>query len=249
MDTVPALNLDQLRNGVVAERFDTVLLAFGDAQGRLQGKRIFAQHFIDSVVEHGAEWGDLRLVPDLATMRPLPWQEKTALCLGDLRGADDAPLATSPRQVLLRQLERLRERGLEAVAATELEFIVFRQTFEDREKKHPGKPVRVNRPAAGSALLGAARVEPVLGRVRRELTIAGVAIDGTNGESLSLRAGPALTTADDHVVAKNGAREIAQLEEHAITFMAKYDARPGSACRVGVSLRDGEGAVFARDKV
>src|ERR1700741_772084 len=97
------LNLDQLRNAAQAGRIDTVLLAFTDMQGRLQGKRLTARHFIDSVVEHGAEacnyllavdvemntvdgyemsswgrgYGAFVLVPDLATLRLLPWDEGT----------------------------------------------------------------------------------------------------------------------------------------------------------------------------
>src|SRR3954469_3137497 len=143
------LNLDQLRNAAQAGRIDTVLLAFTDMQGRLQGKRLTARHFLDSVLEHGAEacnyllavdvemntvegytmsswergYGDFAMVPDLATLRPVPWHEKTALCLADLAWDEGNPVVPSPRQVLKRQLERLTARGLRASAATELEFI------------------------------------------------------------------------------------------------------------------------------
>src|ERR1700755_2731345 len=155
------LNLDQLRNAAQAGRIDTVLLAFTDMQGRLQGKRLTARHFLDSVIEHGAEacnyllavdvemntvdgyamsswergYGDFAMVPDLATLRPIPWHEQTALCLADLAWEDGTPVVESPRQVLRRQIERLQERGLRASAATELEFIVFRDSYEDAHKK------------------------------------------------------------------------------------------------------------------
>src|SRR5262245_24944822 len=147
MDRV--LTLDQLRTEITNERIDTVLLAFTDMQGRLQGKRVVAQHFLDDVLAHGSEacnyllavgvgmntvsgyemsswergYGDFEMVPDLSTLRRIPWHEKTALCLADLRWGSEEPVVASPRQVLRRQLERLAERRLEAFAATELEFI------------------------------------------------------------------------------------------------------------------------------
>src|SRR3954451_15076553 len=139
----PALTLDQLRTEVTHERIDTVLLALTDMQGRLQGKRIVAEHFLEEVVPHGAEacnyllavdvemntvagyamsswergYGDFEMVPDLSTLRPIPWHEKTALCLADLRWGSEEPVAASPRQILRAQLERLQERGREALAA------------------------------------------------------------------------------------------------------------------------------------
>ena len=157
MDLPPALTLDQLRNAVQAKTVDTVVLALTDMQGRLQGKRLTAPYFLDAVLEHGSEacnyllavdvemntvdgyamsswergYGDFELKPDLGTLRLTPWNEGTALCLADLAWADGAPVVASPRQILRAQLDRLRERGLEAFAGTELEFIVFRDTYEE----------------------------------------------------------------------------------------------------------------------
>src|SRR6185295_19956203 len=134
------LSLDQLRTAVRGESIDTVLLAFTDMQGRLQGKRLTASHFLDSVAEHGAEacnyllaidvemntvpgyamsswergYGDFEMVPDLATLRRIPWHEGTALCLADLHWGDHSPVVASPRQILRAQVERLAERGMEA---------------------------------------------------------------------------------------------------------------------------------------
>src|ERR1700710_1015457 len=131
------LNLDQLRNAAQAERIDTVLLALTDMQGRLQGKRLTARHFVDEVVDHGAEacnyllavdvemntvdgyamsswergYGDFVMEPDLSTLQRIPWLEGTALCLADLRWEDGSDVVASPRQVLRRQLARLADRG------------------------------------------------------------------------------------------------------------------------------------------
>src|ERR1700744_1397851 len=151
------MKLGELRGRVDAGEIDTVLLALTDMQGRLQGKRLTARHFVEEVVEHGAEgcnyllavggdmntvdgyamsswergYGDFVLKPDLATLRLVPWQEGTAMVLCDLAWEDGSDVAASPRQILRRQLARLAERGWSANAGTELEFIVFRDTYED----------------------------------------------------------------------------------------------------------------------
>jgi glutamine synthetase len=201
-----ALTIDQLRTEITNERIDTVLLAFTDTQGRLQGERLDGRQFLEGRHEE--------LVPDLGTLRPIPWHEKTALCLADPRDA------TSPRQVLRTQLERLRERGLEAHAATEVEFLVFKESYEDVSAKDYAGLTWIDH----RSLLGAARVEKLLGRIRREVG--------------GLRGGPALRAADEHVVYKNGAREIAALEGMSISFMAAYDPRARASSRIELSLHD-----------
>src|SRR5664279_3899517 len=139
------MNLEELRARVDAGEIDTVLLALCDMQGRLQGKRLTARHFVDEVAEHGAEgcnyllvvdvemnpvdgyemaswergYGDFSTRPDLDTLRLAPWHPATALCLADLQWADGRPVAASPRQVLRAQLERLAERGWSTNASTE----------------------------------------------------------------------------------------------------------------------------------
>jgi glutamine synthetase len=201
----PALTLDQLRTEISNERIDTVLLAFTDTQGRLQGTRVDGQRFLDAPQDG--------LVPDLGTLRRMPWHEKTALCLADPREA------TAPRRILRAQLERLSERGLEAVAATEVEFLVFKESYEDAAAKGYTGLTRIDH----RALLGAARAEKLLGRIRREV--------GT------LREGPALRAADEHVIYESGAKEIAALEGMSISFMAAYDERTSSGSRIELTLR------------
>ena len=150
------MTLEELRAQVEQGEVDTVLLALTDMQGRLQGKRLTARHFLAEVAEHGAEgcnyllavdvematvegyamsswekgYGDFVLRPDLDTLRPVPWQEGTVLCLADVRWEDGSDVVASPRQVLRAQLARLAERGLTANAGTELEFLVFRDTYD-----------------------------------------------------------------------------------------------------------------------
>lgn len=222
---LPVLTIDQLRNAVQGERVDTVLLAFTDERGRLDGPRLNARHFLDHVLAHGTEASGYLLVPDVETLRPVPWDEGTVLCLADLRSGGD-PVAASPRQILRRQLERLSERGLEALAATEPQFVVF---DEDRQD--------------------ATRVEPLIRRIRNEMTAAGMAVEGSKGAGpyeISFRYGPALRIADQHSIFRTGAREIAAQEKLALTFMAKYDERAGSSCHINMSLRGLDDAGFER---
>jgi glutamine synthetase len=150
------MNLDELRDDVANGKIDTVLLAITDMQGRLMGKRLTARHFVEEVAAHGAEgcnyllavdvemtpvsgfemaswergYGDFLMQPDLDTLRPVPWQEGTAVCIADLAWLDGGEVHASPRQILRRQLARLHERGWKAFAGTELEFIVFRDSYE-----------------------------------------------------------------------------------------------------------------------
>jgi glutamine synthetase len=275
------LNLDHLRNAAQSGRIDTVLLALTDMQGRLQGKRLTASHFLDSVVAHGAEacnyllavdvemntvdgyemsswergYGDFAMVPDLSTLRPIPWHEKTVLCLADLAWEDGSAVPVSPRQILRRQLERLEERGLRASAATELEFIVFKDTYEDAFRKGYRELEPANHYNLDYSLLATARVEPLIGRIRRQMAEAGLRVENSKGEcndgqhEINFAYADALQAADEHSVYKTGAKEIAAQEGMAITFMAKFNEREGSSCHIHLSLQREDGsAVFASDQ-
>jgi len=280
----PALTLDGLRSRVDAGEIDTVLLAMCDMQGRLQGKRLDARHFLADVVEHGAEgcnyllavdvemntvdgyamsswdtgYGDFVMVPDMDTLRLVPWLESTALVLSDLRWDDGGDVVASPRQVLRRQLDRLAERGWTANAATELEFLVFRDSYEEAWHKGYRDLEPANLYNLDYSLLGTARVEPLIRRIRLGMAGAGLEVENSKGEcnrgqhEINFRYSDALRCADDHVIFRNGAKEIAAQEGMAISFMAKYDAREGSSCHIHFSLGDASdpdhGSVFARDR-
>ena len=281
MDTTQAkgrLDLDTLRSEVEAGRIDTVLLAMTDMQGRLQGKRLAASHFLDEVVEHDAEgcnyllavdvemnpvggyamsswsrgYGDFVFEPDVSTLRRLPWQEGTALVVCDLAWEDGSPVVASPRQILRRQLERLRERGLEAFVGTELEFIVFKDSYEESWRKAYRNLEPANFYNVDYSLLGTARVEPLLRRIRNSMAGAGLAVEDAKGEcnfgqhEINFRYDRALETADGHAIYKNGAKEIAAQEGCSLTFMPKFNEREGNSCHVHLSLRGEDGEpVFA----
>ena len=281
MDTTQArghLDLDTLRSEVEAGRIDTVLLAMTDMQGRLQGKRLTATHFLDEVVEHDAEgcnyllavdvemntvegyamsswergYGDFVFKPDMDTLRHVPWQEGTAMVTCDLAWEDGSPVVASPRQVLKRQLDRLAERGLEAFVGTELEFIVFMDTYEEAWRKGYKDLEPANYYNVDYSLLGTARIEPLLRRIRNSMAGAGLAVEDAKGEcnfgqhEINFRFDRALATADGHAIYKNGAKEIAAQQGRSISFMPKFDEREGNSCHIHLSLRAEDGApVFA----
>src|SRR5215208_1782471 len=156
------LTVEELRVEVEAGRIDTVLLAMADMQGRLQGKRLAATHFLDDVLEHNSEgcnyllavdvdmntvdgyamsswnsgYGDFVMKPDFSTLRPVPWQPGTAMVLADLETTDGEPVYASPRQILRRQLQKLAARGLTAYAGTELEFVLYKDSYEQAFTKN-----------------------------------------------------------------------------------------------------------------
>jgi glutamine synthetase len=275
------VTLDELRSAIAAGSVDTVLLAFADMQGRLQGKRLVGTHFLDEVVEHGAEaceyllavdvemntvegyamsswetgYGDFEMKPDFSTLRPVTWVPGTALCVADLQWGDGRPVVASPRQILRAQLDRLGERGWSALAATELEFLVFRDSYEQAWHKgyralEPGNLYNVD-----YSLLGTTRLEPLLGRIRREMAASDLPVENSKGEcnrgqhEVNFTYADALTAGDVHVIYKNGAKEIAAQEGMAISFMAKFDEREGNSCHLHLSLRGDDGApVFADDE-
>ncbi|HTZ07466.1 MAG TPA: glutamine synthetase family protein [Acidimicrobiales bacterium] len=267
------LSLGELAAEVEAGRIDTVLVAMTDMQGRLQGKRADARYFLDQVVPGAMEgcsyllavdvdmrtvdgyalsswsggYGDFVLRPDLATLRRVPWHERTACCMADVVDAGGADVAPAPRQVLRRQLERLGAHGLHAQVATELEFMVFAQTYEEAWALGYRDLTPVNLYNVDYSLLGTGRVEPLLGRIRRAMAGAGMAVESAKGEcnrgqhEISFRYLDALAKADEHVLFKTGAKEIAAQEGCSLTFMAKFDEHEGSSCHVHFSLHDASG--------
>ncbi|MDZ5442606.1 glutamine synthetase family protein [Micromonospora sp. 4G57] len=268
------LSLEELRVAIRGGEIDTVVLALTDMQGRLQGKRFHAPYFLDEVVSHGSEgcnyllavdvdmntvdgyamsswergYGDFAMKPDLTTLRRVPWQPGTAMLLADLEWLDrSGPVVASPRQILRRQLDRLAAHGLTAYAGTELEFVLFRDSYEEAWRRGYRDLTPANQYNVDYSLLGTARVEPLLRRIRTEMAGAGLTPESAKGEcnlgqhEIAFRYDEAVACADHHVIYKNGAKEIAAQEGMSITFMAKPNAREGNSCHIHFSLRDRDG--------
>ncbi|MFJ4123837.1 glutamine synthetase [Streptomyces sp. FT05W] len=272
-DRTPPLGTDELRVLVERGEIDTVVLAFPDMQGRLQGKRFAASFFLDEVLEHGTEgcnyllavdtdmntvdgfamsswsngYGDFAMRPDLTTLRPIPWHEGTALVMADLSWEDGSPVAAAPRQILRRQLERLAAHGLTAHVGTELEFIVFKDTYEQAWDRDYRGLTPANQYNIDYSVLGTGRVEPLLRRIRNEMAAAGLTVESAKGEcnpgqhEIVFRYDEALVTCDQHAVYKTGSKEIAAQEGVALTFMAKFNEREGNSCHIHLSLQDTDG--------
>jgi glutamine synthetase len=275
------LGLDELRQD---EALDTVVVAFTDMQGRLLGKRLHVDFFLEQAqAGHPVEgcnyllalemdmdpvpgyeiaswergYGDFALVPDLSTLRRIPWVEGNALVLCDVAWHDGSPVDPSPRQVLKRQLERAAELGFEAMFGSELEFFLLKETYEEAHRKHyrdltPSVPYILD-----YHVLASTYDEPFLRQIRNGMQAAGIRVENSKGEAwpgqheINFRYADALTMADNHAIYKNGAKEIAHLNGCSITFMAKPDhSWIGNSCHIHSSLwRDGENAFAGESDV
>ena len=274
------LTTDEL-NGLIDEgTIDTVIVAFTDMQGRLVGKRASARLFKEEISSHGAEccnyllavdvemntvdgyrisswekgYGDMAMIPDLSTLRLVPWIPGTALVMADLTWLDERPVDPAPREILKRQIARLADRGLIAYVGTELEFIVFDDSYRDAWSKGyvgltPASDYNID-----YALLASTRMEPLLRDIRVSMEGAGLYCEGVKGEcnlgqqEIAFRYEDALTTCDNHSIYKNGAKEIADRHGKSLTFMAKFNEKEGNSCHIHISFRGADGsAVFADD--
>ena len=267
------LTVEELRAEVERGAIDTVIAAFTDMQGRLMGKRLHAEFFLDELgAGHDVEgcnyllaldmemdpqpgyataswdrgYGDFGMKPDLATLRRIPWHDATALVICDV----DVPV--SPRQVLKAVLERATAAGYDAKIGSELEFFMFRESFEEARAKHyrdltPSVPYILD-----YNILASGYDEPFLRRVRNEMQGAGMIVEGSKGEAwpgqheLNFRYADALKAADDHAIFKTGLKAIAHQHGVSVTFMAKPDHTwVGSSCHIHSSLWRGGEAAFA----
>ncbi|HEU0190050.1 MAG TPA: glutamine synthetase family protein [Mycobacterium sp.] len=272
------LTLTDLQGLAASGEIDTVVLACTDMQGRLVGKRVAAAYFVAEVADHGAEccsyllavdvemntvagypiadwdtgYGDMVLRPDLETLRRIPWLPGTAQVLADLYWPDGTEVTVSPRRILAAQIDRLTQRGLVAYAATELEFIVFDDTYRQAWASGYRGLTPATDYNADYGLTAGARLEPLLRDIRLNMGAVGLKCEGVKGEcnagqqEITFRYEQAMLTCDNHVVYKNGAKEIADQHGKSLTFMAKYNQREGNSCHIHISLRGADGtAVFA----
>jgi glutamine synthetase len=282
MTAPPQLTVEQLRADIASGVVDTVIVAFTDMQGRLQGKRIHAAFFLDSVLGHGTEgcnyllavdvdmntvdgyaisswergYGDMMFDLDLATLRRTPGQPYSATVQCDLSWLDGSGLVKeSPRSVLKAQVDAAAELGFVALTGTELEFIVFEDSFDSAWDRRYQGLTGANRYNVDYSILGGTRVEPLLRDIRNAMYAGGVTVESAKGEcnlgqhEIAFLYDEVVRTCDNHVVYKTAAKEIAAQHGQSLTFMAKFDEREGNSCHIHLSLRgtDGE-TVFADEQ-
>jgi glutamine synthetase len=275
------LSVHDLKRRVSEDEIDTVVVAFTDMQGRLQGKRMHAAYFVDHVLEHGTEgcnyllsvdvdmntvsgyamsswergYGDLAFALDTETLRLLPHLPGTALVQCDLLWLDHAPVEQSPRRILQRQVDAAADLGYRALAGTELEFIIFDNSYEAAWAAGYTGLTPANQYNVDYSILGTSRVEPLLRELRNSLYAAGMNVESAKGEcnlgqhEIGFRYDDVMITADNHAVYKTMAKEIAAQHGRAITFMAKFDEREGNSCHVHLSLRGADGSLVFGDGV
>ena len=273
------LTPDDVRQGTEAGTIDTVAVSLTDMQGRLQGKRIDADYFVDEVMTGHTEgcnyllavdvdmntvdgyamsswdsgYGDMVMRPDLSTLHRIPWQPGTVGVLCDLEKEEGGPVAPSPRQVLRGQLERLNDAGYGAFVGTELEFIVFQDTYEEAWLSGYRDLTPANLYNVDYSILGGARVEPLLRRIRLGMAGAGLEVESAKGEcnfgqhEIAFKYNEAVVTCDRHTIYKTGAKEIAAQEDISLTFMAKYNEREGNSCHIHLSFRGLDGSMVMAD--
>lgn len=263
------LTVEQLRKLVDSKEIDTVIIGFTDMQGRLVGKRASARLFLEELAQHGAEccnyllavdvenntvdgyaisswergYGDMAMMPDLDTLRLTPWMPGTAMVTADLTWLDGTPVNPDPRQVLKRQIQRLADKGLAAYVGTELEFIVFDDSYREAWNKKYTDLTPASDYNIDYALMASTRMEPLLRDIRNSMDAAGMYCEGVKGEcnlgqqEIAFRYTDALGTCDNHSLYKNGAKEIADAHGKSLTFMAKYNEREGNSCHIHLSVR------------
>jgi glutamine synthetase len=266
----PTMLAQLVRRGAI----DTVLAVFPDGYGRLLGKRAVARHFLDHVADDGLHaclylftvdmemeplpgfaltswergYGDMKMVPDMGTLRLIPWLPKTALVFCDVYSEEGQPVEEAPRWVLKRQVARAAARGYVVKTAAELELYCFRESFEAAR----GRRYRDLTPVAGYLedyhILQTSREEPLVRAIRNGMEEAGVPVETSKGEwgrgqeEINLEYAEALEMADRAALYKHGAKEIASLQGCSVTFMAKYDAgAAGSSFHLHSSLWDRAG--------
>lgn len=270
-------DFDTLKARVADGSIDTVLVCLVDMQGRLMGKRFHARNFVDFSYEEthccnyllatdlematpdgyaSTSWqsgyGDYVMKPDLSTLRPVPWLEGTAMVLCDVldhHTHEDVP--HSPRAMLKAQIARLDAMGFTAKMATELEFVLFDQTYDEIRKNGFRDLVPISGYNEDYHILQTTKEEGIMRALRNHLYAAGLPIENTKGEAetgqeeLNIRYAPALDCADYHTIAKNAVKEIAWANGKAATFLPKWHhTKVGSSSHVHMSLWAGGTPAF-----
>lgn len=266
---LPAVaDLRELLTG--ADPVDEVIVATVDLQGRLVGSCVSPEHLSGEVLGQGlgactylhavdvdmrpdnggyprTPWydgfGDLRLRPDLTSLRRAPWRHASAVVMADAFWPDGSPVDVAPRSVLRRQLDALADAGLSAHAGTELEFLVFRESYRRAARRSWSGLTPASRYNIDYALFGTEDLDELTRRIRQAMAGAGIAVESARGEvhpgqyEIVFRYADALRACDNHALYKTTAKKLAAAAGQALTFMAKYDTGEGNSCHVHLSLR------------
>lgn len=272
------LTLDELTTYVKNNEIETVLMVFSDHYGRFMGKRFDAEFFVQSAAEHGAHscnylltvdmemepvpgykyanwekgYGDFLLVPDFDTLRLISWLEKTALVICDV--VDDKLhdfVAVAPRSILRRQIDRAAELKYKTMAASELEYYLFEDSYRSAVEKKYSNLQSIGWYIEDYHILQGSREEKFTAAARRHLKLTGIPVESSKGEwghgqhELNIQYADILTMADRHSIYKQCLKEVADQLELSVTFMAKFaEEQAGSGCHIHISLWQDQRNVF-----
>jgi glutamine synthetase len=276
------LSLEELKSAVLADEIDTVVVAFTDIYGRMIGKRYDVDFFLEAVSEHGthscdylltvdmemepipgyrfANWergyGDVHLVPDIATLCRAAWLEKSALVLCNVEDERSHQLIdVAPRTLLRKQINKAQQMGYTAMAGSELEYYIYGDSYMEAARKGYTDLTAVSWYREDYHILQASREESYNAAVRRYLKQSGIPVESTKGEfgigqhELNVRYADVLTMADRHIIYKQCLKEVADQQGLSVTFMAKIDKdQAGSSCHLHLSLWDENGNAFPGDQ-
>ncbi len=269
------IDSDTLKDLIHKKEIDTVVTAFPDMYGRFMGKRITGHFFLDEIAQGGMHvcdyllacdmemdpvpgyaftswetgYGDFHAIPDLTTLRVLPWLEKTAFVFCDLYTEEGGtPVEIAPRQILKRQMERAKALGLLPMGGSELEFYTFRETYAAAREKHYHDLETYGWYIEDYHIFQGTKQEWLVRAIRNAMEGAGIPVEFSKGEwgpgqhEINLRYADFLEMSDRHTLYKHGAKEIAASHGVAITFMAKWNEKlAGSSCHLHSSLWDLDG--------
>jgi glutamine synthetase len=203
------LSLDDLKKAGEDGTIDTIVTAFTDMQGRLFGKRIEIEYFLDEVTGHGVEgcnyllaldmdmeplpgyemanwedgYGDFGIQPDMSTLRRIPWLDRTALVLADVVNHDGSPVVASPRQILIAVYEKAQEMGFTPYAASELEFYLYKESYAEAWEKDFKNLTPTIPYILDYHILATTMDEAYLGPIRRGMMGAGIPVEFSKGEA------------------------------------------------------------------
>ncbi|MBN2495594.1 MAG: glutamine synthetase [Deltaproteobacteria bacterium] len=276
------MDRQQFEHRVEQGELDTVIAAFPDPYGRLMGKRIPARLFAEQHMEaspiHACNYlltadmeleplpgfaftswdkgyGDMGMLPDLKTLRAVPWFEGSALVICDLIDHHGEPLALGPRQILKAQIRACEKAGLRPMMASELEFFLFRGLPHELRQRgfqalEPSTDYLID-----YDILGTSADEPLLRDIRLQMPQAEIPIESSKGEwgqgqhEVNFIYGTALEAADRHAIFKQGVRQLATRHGVSATFMAKVSEKmAGSSCHIHASLWRGDKTAFWDEK-
>lgn len=276
------LTVENLSKLVKKEEIETVIVGFTDHIGRIMGKRFDAEFFVSEALTHGthcctymltadmemepvpgyefANWelgyGDFHLVPDISTLRVASWLDKTALVLCDVENEQTHQLiSVAPRSILRKQLEVAKQSGFTAMAASELEYYIFEDSYKAAAQKKYDELQPAGWYIEDYHIMQGTREEKFTALARRHLKRSGIPVENSKGEwglgqhELNIRYAEALDMADRHTIFKHLCKEVADQIGVSVTFMAKpFSGQAGSSSHIHLSLWDGDQNVFVGDQ-